>query len=87
MKEEEETSVCICTKQTGADKAGREGKDEALKKESKRKGFVVEEKREEEGRGHKEREETLVGKALPEEGRQLPEGNSLLPSLLATTAE
>lgn len=72
MKEEKEKTVCICTKQTGADKAGREGKDEALKKERKRKGLVVEEKREEEeeeGRGDKEREETLVGKhCLRKEG-------------------
>lgn len=29
MKEEKEKTVCICTKQTGADKAGRGGKDEA----------------------------------------------------------
>lgn len=29
MKEEKEKTVCICMKQTGADKAGREGKDEA----------------------------------------------------------
>lgn len=55
-----------------------------MKHEERKQGSVVVE---EEGRGDKEREETLVGKALPEEGRQLPEGNSLLPSLLATTAE
>jgi hypothetical protein len=49
-----------------------------MKHEERKKGLVVEEEKEEEGGGwrgtRKEREETLVGKALTEERRQLPEG-------------
>lgn len=56
------------------------------REERKKKGLVVEEKTEEEGRDKEREEETLVGKALGKEGSCRRETH-LLPSLLATTAE